>query len=34
MEKYHRLRPIPAIELQALLNAKDFGQNEGYPQPQ
>jgi hypothetical protein len=34
MEKYHRLRPIPQIELQALLNAKEFGQNEGYPQPQ
>ncbi|WP_207514196.1 RagB/SusD family nutrient uptake outer membrane protein [Longitalea luteola] len=33
VQPYHRLRPIPQNELSALLNAKEFGQNEGYPQP-
>lgn len=33
VEPYHWLRPVPLAELNALLNAKEFGQNEGYPQP-
>lgn len=27
---HHSLRPIPQIELDALLNGQDFGQNPGY----
>lgn len=27
---FHRLRPVPAPEMQALLNAAEFGQNPGY----
>jgi starch-binding outer membrane protein, SusD/RagB family len=30
VQDFHRLRPIPAAELQALLNAQEFGQNPGY----
>ena len=30
VEDYHRLRPIPIAEMQALLNAQEFGQNPGY----
>ena len=30
VEDYHRLRPIPIAEMQALLNAAEFGQNPGY----
>lgn len=30
VEDFHRLRPIPIAEMQALQNAKEFGQNPGY----
>ena len=30
VEDFHSLRPIPLAEIQALLNADDFGQNPGY----
>jgi hypothetical protein len=30
VQEFHRLRPIPQTELDALLNGKDFGQNIGY----
>jgi starch-binding outer membrane protein, SusD/RagB family len=30
---YHRLRPIPLTELQAVNDAKAYGQNPGYDQP-
>lgn len=30
VQDFHRLRPIPLAEMQALLNADEFGQNEGY----
>jgi hypothetical protein len=33
MQPFHRLRPVPQTELQALSNAKAFGQNDGYPAP-
>jgi starch-binding outer membrane protein, SusD/RagB family len=34
IQPYHWLRPVPLAELNALSNAKEYGQNEGYPQPQ
>lgn len=30
VQDFHRLRPIPIVEIQALLNAAEFGQNPGY----
>lgn len=30
IQEYHRLRPIPKMFLDAILNASEFGQNEGY----
>ena len=30
VEEFHRLRPVPQVELDALLNGKEFGQNPGY----
>lgn len=30
VQDFHRLRPIPILEMQALLNADEFGQNPGY----
>jgi hypothetical protein len=30
VQDFHRLRPIPQEEIDALLNGKDFGQNAGY----
>ena len=30
VQDYHRLRPVPQEELNALLNAEEFGQNLGY----
>lgn len=30
VEDFHRLRPIPILEMQALQNAQEFGQNPGY----
>ena len=30
VEDFHRLRPVPLVEMQALLNAEEFGQNPGY----
>jgi starch-binding outer membrane protein, SusD/RagB family len=34
IEPYHWVRPIPQAELDALVDPKAFGQNEGYTQPQ
>lgn len=30
VQDFHRLRPIPILEMQALQNAEEFGQNPGY----
>jgi len=30
VQDYHRLRPVPQEELDALLNKAEFGQNPGY----
>jgi hypothetical protein len=30
VQDFHRLRPVPIAEMQALLNAVEFGQNPGY----
>lgn len=30
VQDFHRLRPIPILEMQALQNAQEFGQNPGY----
>ena len=30
VQPYHRLRPVPQEEIDALLNGQEFGQNEGY----
>jgi hypothetical protein len=30
VQDFHRLRPVPLVEMQALLNATEFGQNPGY----
>jgi starch-binding outer membrane protein, SusD/RagB family len=33
IQPHHWLRPIPMLELSALLNPKEFGNNPGYVQP-
>jgi hypothetical protein len=33
IQPFHRLRPIPLLQLQTILNPKEFGQNPGYDQP-
>jgi len=30
VQPFHRLRPVPQVELNALSNGAEFGQNEGY----
>jgi hypothetical protein len=32
VQAYHRLRPIPQAEMDVMLNAAEFGQNDGYKQ--